>query len=166
MFSQQTTPCTRSLQWGKGKQVQRTPCTPGSPEPPPPAPKEAREIQLLSVSEFSDLFCRQPGRYDRGNCIPERILEPVGTDHHMLKVFQLLHLHPYPGLDVPAFSCNSWLPRMQSLGTTLPVIHVPAVFHCLLNIPILGSFKIKLHHWEINSDQIYSPESDLSVFYH
>lgn len=133
------------------------------PEPPPPAPNKAYEIQLLSLPHFSDLFCRKPVRYDTRNCIPSRIPEPVGPHHYTLEAFQLLHLHPYPGLEVPAFRCNSWLPRMQSLGTTLPVIHIPAVIHCLLNIPILGSFKMKLGHWKINSDQLYSPQCDLSV---
>lgn len=138
---------------------------PWPPRAPPPAPNQVYETQLLSLPQFSDLFCRKPVRYDTRNCSPSRTPEPAGPYHYTLQVFQLLHLHSYPGLEVLAFSCHSRLPQMQSLGTTLPVIHIPAVFH-LLNTPILGSFKMKLRHRKINSDQLYSPEWDLSVSYH
>lgn len=60
-------------------------------------------------------------------------------------------------------------PETQSLGITLPLIHIPAVFHCLLNVCISGNLllKMKLCDWKRNSEEPYPAECDyISVFYH
>lgn len=129
------------------------------------------ESALTLCSQFSDLLCRQLERFDMANCFP-----PVNPRNSRVR--------PILVQSLPASSSDSRIkdlrspsvqlqllnaPETQSLGITLPLIHIPAVFHCLLNVSFSGNLllKMKLCDWKRNSDEPYSAGCDsISVFYH